>query len=84
MPSGPEGGAELRAGWRDSCKEAPLAERRNEATQATGQDFTQLSVIRSTNARREGIDRLEWCPGGRDPLGKDLPDQARRRITDVV
>jgi len=56
----------------------------NHHLRATGQDFTQLSVIRSTNARRE--ESTDWN-GARvegTPLGKDPPDQARRRITDVV
>jgi hypothetical protein len=33
-------------------------------------DFTQHSVIRSTNEAA-----AKWCPGGRDPLGKDPPDK---------
>ena len=60
----PGGGCEskLRAGWRDSCKAGsewaartlhPTKEA-NHSLRATGQDFTQHSVIRSTRERPSG------------------------------
>jgi hypothetical protein len=56
----------------------PTKEANNEVGR-TDHDFTQHSVIRRRTKRSEVV------PGWKgSPLGKDPPDQARRRITDVV
>jgi len=47
---------------------------------------SSIAPLKVTN-RASGVERerSDWCPGGRgSPLGKDPPDMARRRITDVV
>jgi hypothetical protein len=62
---GPEGGAELRAGWRDSCKRAFISNPTKEANhqnRRTNHDFTQHSVIR----RRTSVS--EVVPGWKGPF----------------
>ncbi|MDA7929916.1 hypothetical protein N9B63_03650 [Akkermansiaceae bacterium] len=65
---GPEGGAELRAGWRDSCEGAFYFSPTNgRQLIATGQDFAQHSVIRRRTKRQRSGARVEGVPFGEGP-----------------
>ena len=65
---GPEGGAELRAGWRDSCKRAFYFSPTNGRKPiATGHDFAQLSVMRRRTKRQRSGARVEGAPFGEGP-----------------